>query len=535
MSLASSLQSYTPDLVARVNSSREAAAEEGAPSSSFALVLPTSGFRRGEQPMVSPEAARDKLLSYHPYLARIKDWSNLVVAGGSVARSLVPYGYRFCDTAVDTDLYVHGVRDEAHLQSIVRRLIGELRPAWMLRSRSLITMSIETSDKEMEEDSDGDLPYHHCRYRTCQLILLRADTVAGVLQTFDVDECCVAFNGAEILMHPRAVEAFATRTSRVRPELASRTLFSRLAKYGEFADHKIMVPFVAPEVGAAAKEEAAAYVTPKEEAERAENERAGMGRNHYRCIAFYTPLLAFGNTRLMMRLYGGNQTLVVYYPTKEEQERQAAGNGSGTNSIIIAPTSPAAPASRVRVPNWRKEYEQVRARNMKAVLETSTPASAGNYAAFMAPGFVLEGMLTDPASVSIALVHLVHWAERQQQTSGQRKVTFYWDVETRLGKQIDDTLRHPAESMPAYPIRRQRQLAVFEACFPDDMMVAVIRRNETAFASAFDRFASDLSYMRETFWEEPLSLGTREELFGKVGCSAEEMIDRSTTRIAKRM
>lgn len=57
------------------------------------LMLPTVHGSCADERITAPDAAVKQLLAEHPYLTRISDWSTVVVAGGSVARSLFKKGY----------------------------------------------------------------------------------------------------------------------------------------------------------------------------------------------------------------------------------------------------------------------------------------------------------------------------------------------------------------------------------------------------------------------------------------------------------
>lgn len=67
----------------------------------------------------------------------------------------------------------------------------------------------------------------------CQIVLLEAQGVVGIVDTFDVDEACVAFDGRNLWVHPRASQALATCKSVLRPGMSSGDPFKRVIQYAE--------------------------------------------------------------------------------------------------------------------------------------------------------------------------------------------------------------------------------------------------------------------------------------------------------------
>lgn len=187
-------------------------------------------FKPRKRPQLHlPERVIELLLKHAPFLSRIADWTHVAVAGGSVARALFPRGFEYHKNAPDTDLFLHGIRDGDHLEGVVRTLCSQLRPSWAMRTTGLITLGID------REHGPGGCAQ-------CQIVLLEAERVEDVVETFDVDEACVAFDGRDVWVHPRALEAFVKCTSTLRPGMSSGDPFKRLIKYAEFTEHNIFVP-----------------------------------------------------------------------------------------------------------------------------------------------------------------------------------------------------------------------------------------------------------------------------------------------------
>lgn len=404
------------------------------------------------KPLRAPERAVAKLRYYQPFVKRISDWSNIVVAGGSVARSLFWRGYDFVDMdgdkLIDADIYLYGIRDEEHLNATVQRLCSDLRPAWMLRTNALITMGIGRTEKARK--ATEKMPSYIAQH-TCQVILLKAETIEDIMDTFDIDESCVAYDGSSIVLHPRAVQAFESCVSMLRPELASNTLFKRLFKYQSFTAHTICIPFEA----AVRKYEALSW-PPQDN------------------ITHRDPILRFGRTEIVVSKSLGYASMSYRFSDAGREE------------------------------------------------EGDDPRDSGDYGALIPPSAVIEKMQPTPVHALISVVHMLRWAER-----AGREVAFSWDPSTALGASIQALVDAPGDNMPRFPLTPAK-MVIFSACFPDDLIVSTVRQDRAAFAAAFAPIAEKLKVMRAAFWEKgavpALRLGSRAELFGRVGCTPEEML-----------
>lgn len=458
------MERYTDEVAARINALRKDVAVDGKVMFvEGGVALPMSVYA---QPLAHPrhpyllldaKKTAKVLHEQHPYLKRISDWTNVVVAGGCVTRSLFGYhGYDDQEGMTDADAYVYGVRSEGHLEEIVRRLETDLRPAWMLRTNALITMCVELTKKERENTlrefrsrrDTTDFP-HYVKHKIFQIILLRAERVEDVMDTFDVDECCMAFDGAAVLAHPRAVQAFSTALSRVRPELASKTLFKRLLKYQRFTSHRILCPFEA---------------TAKTYGDGAVEE---------------------GKVKSMLRL--------------------------GTTRLCL--TNEKKWGVRLAVMHDAKE---------DGAEEAEDPRDVGDYGMALPLSEVIVKVRQHHTSVCVSMVHFLL---KVQQRKGGEEVRFTWNVDTTLGRMFEDMITCPEKHLPEQPMRWEREQKLFASIFPDDLLVAVVRQDAEAFGARFKAFAeAEMVRMRDTFWEAPLRLGSREELFGHVRHTAEEMI-----------
>ncbi len=139
-------------------------------------------------------------------------WSNVLLAGGAVAHCLLG----LCPAAkkYDFDLFLWGMSHEQGLAKITE-LICALKPERVYRSKRALTLF------HCEKD-------HRRRY---QIVLRMYQSPAEILHSFDVDACCVGFDGSSALMTERARHAFDMMTNVVDFDLLSPSYESRLAKY----------------------------------------------------------------------------------------------------------------------------------------------------------------------------------------------------------------------------------------------------------------------------------------------------------------
>ena len=77
--------------------------------------------------------------------------------------------------------------------------------------------------------------------RNVQIVLRLYSTAADVLASFDVDSCCVAFDGSQLWASPRAQRALNTRSNTIDLSRRSTTYESRLVKYA-FRGFSLAVP-----------------------------------------------------------------------------------------------------------------------------------------------------------------------------------------------------------------------------------------------------------------------------------------------------
>eukprot|EP01127_Copromyxa_protea_P013859 TRINITY_DN376_c0_g1_i1.p1 TRINITY_DN376_c0_g1~~TRINITY_DN376_c0_g1_i1.p1 ORF type:complete len:888 (+),score=171.53 TRINITY_DN376_c0_g1_i1:42-2666(+) len=146
------------------------------------------------------------------------DWNNVFVAGGAVLGCLNAEqdGYR----SSDIDLFVHGITDEAEanekLKSIYNTVINNTRGKGdVIRTKRAITILCT-------------YPYRHV-----QVILRLYKSPAEVLLGFDIDSCCVGFDGTDVWCQERFKRALTKRYNLVNTSRRSLTYESRLFKYSK--------------------------------------------------------------------------------------------------------------------------------------------------------------------------------------------------------------------------------------------------------------------------------------------------------------
>ena len=134
------------------------------------------------------------------------EWDNLFLAGGSVVNAILDIK---CGRS-DYDVFIYGLNEEDANAKIVR-ILSRIKATSITRSENAITI-YEWS-------------------REIQIILRLYQTKAEVLYGFDVDSCCVGFDGSKVWMTPRAKYSFENMINCIDFDRMSPTYELRLAKY----------------------------------------------------------------------------------------------------------------------------------------------------------------------------------------------------------------------------------------------------------------------------------------------------------------
>lgn len=159
------------------------------------------------------------------------DWNNVVAAGSAVATSLLPVPEKYSGTkrglrqfyhedfspASDVDLFLYGLTEEQAVDKIkqIERCISDsvLAEVSTIRTKNAITIV-------------SQYPTRHV-----QIVLRRYKSIAEVLTGFDVDCSCVAYDGKQVYLAPRALGAYITQINQVDLTRRSPSYENRLSKY----------------------------------------------------------------------------------------------------------------------------------------------------------------------------------------------------------------------------------------------------------------------------------------------------------------
>jgi len=170
------------------------------------------------------------------------DWTNVFAAGGSVLGCLALEGSDVSAKEVkragfdqtDVDLFVVGL-DEVAATKKLREIVAHLRARM---SPPAAAASAAASDGALGDTADNLLLSSHSvtvlghgDWPTVQVILRCYTSPAEVLLGFDVDCCCVGFDGAEVWASDRGLRALRHRVNVVDLTRRSTTYESRLIKY----------------------------------------------------------------------------------------------------------------------------------------------------------------------------------------------------------------------------------------------------------------------------------------------------------------
>ncbi|PWN49381.1 hypothetical protein IE53DRAFT_388417 [Violaceomyces palustris] len=164
-------------------------------------------------------------------LSQIQDWSNIVVAGGSVLAALAPlpagksesrrsirkYYTEGAYCASDVDLFIYGLNQEEAEKKMdyIYKCILDAVAFDVTCIRTKNTVTIVT-----------DFPTKHV-----QIVLRLYTSPAEILMGFDVDCCSVAYDGKNVWATPRAMGALMEQCNRIDMTRRSPSYEVRLIKY----------------------------------------------------------------------------------------------------------------------------------------------------------------------------------------------------------------------------------------------------------------------------------------------------------------
>lgn len=165
------------------------------------------------------------------------DWSNVVVAGGSILTMLtaeklgdankMQQWFDKTDNFGDIDIFLYGLSDRQATKKLydiydnIKKIMKT--EVYCVRGPRAITFV-------------SKYPYRHI-----QVILKNFSSVAEILNSFDVDCCCVAYDGNNVWTNERAMRAINQKINVVDLTKSSASYEYRLAKYGR-RGFKVVVP-----------------------------------------------------------------------------------------------------------------------------------------------------------------------------------------------------------------------------------------------------------------------------------------------------
>ena len=164
-------------------------------------------------------------------LSQLKDWSNVIVAGGSVLAALAPLPVQATTSRRQIRKFYH---EEAYASSDVDLFLYGLTPEQAERKMVEIYEAVldsVTSDVTCVRMKNAVSIVANFPVKHVQIVLRIYRSPAEVLIGFDVDSCSVAFDGDRVWATPRALIALMERCNRVDISRRSPSYETRLTKY----------------------------------------------------------------------------------------------------------------------------------------------------------------------------------------------------------------------------------------------------------------------------------------------------------------
>ena len=144
------------------------------------------------------------------------DWSNMVIAGGAVLALLTNENITDDDFG-DFDIFLYGLTERQYNKKLV-----EIYNAFKQISDDILCVRTKRA-----------ITFICTGQRHMQIIIKSHDNVNDIFSNFDIDCCCLAYNGEHVLMNERSIKAIATKINTTDLTLSSRSYEYRLAKYGK--------------------------------------------------------------------------------------------------------------------------------------------------------------------------------------------------------------------------------------------------------------------------------------------------------------
>ncbi|KAI0656088.1 ankyrin [Cubamyces menziesii] len=203
-------------------------------SAQYIFPLPEKQRRKdGDPAMVSSleDFKKNWAIFSEGSLSQLADWSNVVVAGGSIQACLTPlpdsakaskramrkYFHNNAFPTSDVDVFLYGLtpeQAEAKMQ-VIYEAVRDSVPWDVTCVRTKHTVSIHSQYP----------------YRSVQIVLRLYSSPAEILAGFDVDAPCCLFDGQRVWANPRAIVAMMRQCNTVDMTRRSPSYEVRLAKY----------------------------------------------------------------------------------------------------------------------------------------------------------------------------------------------------------------------------------------------------------------------------------------------------------------
>lgn len=152
------------------------------------------------------------------------DWNNIFICGGAISNSLNTFINPY-DKLNDIDIFIYDLNETDIYLKIIRLLklainfakdvLQVRRPISIIKTENAITINFEYNIPSM------------------QIILRAYKSKSEILMGFDIDPCCCGYDGKNVYMLPKTLNAFITRTFYVGIDSTrySNSYIKRIFKY----------------------------------------------------------------------------------------------------------------------------------------------------------------------------------------------------------------------------------------------------------------------------------------------------------------
>ena len=186
----------------------------------LASLMPLESCWRSLRPSPIADESRDFVRRFHP-----NDPLSL-----KVSESFTPEGFlqqvRFKGS--DVDIFLYGISDEKVAEKKVKQLLLLLTQA-VLKSSNKEILGDKIS--YVKTPNTITIDFGHKDVRKVQIILRLYADKAEILNSFDLDSCCVCFDGDKVLATKRGVRALTHKVNIVDLSLRGGAYENRLIKY----------------------------------------------------------------------------------------------------------------------------------------------------------------------------------------------------------------------------------------------------------------------------------------------------------------